>query len=311
MHSPSHLVEIYLQIFQCHSAVKCTIIYSENVVSTQIPEKWMSIINEPQYLVQLNYQTNDKQLRLWLARVISKKWIPKTEVLINIYPEVRHEGCLWINTDDCGIFLTYFMIIFLTDLDKNENTYVYLNVIRIKQDFRCLFYHDSIIKMFCSTEQNTSHVHAHTFFELKKQWQLQNCELLIRFWEIFLWCPKWSLLCFLWFLCSVVLTIFGFDYSVGRSMLSCYHAQRQTTFSDTNCFSQELLQPNFIMCCIIGQIWNEQESDRQNSLHEDLNEILSQEVIKEGQTDPPKISADHRMTAIVDDEEIQKRKRHL
>ena len=90
-------------------------------------------------------------------------------VLINIYPESRKaEGCLWINTDDCGIFLTYFMIIFLADLDKNENTYVYLNIITITQDFRCLFYHDSIIKMFCSTEQNTSQVHAHTFFELKK-----------------------------------------------------------------------------------------------------------------------------------------------
>ena len=65
------------------------------------------------------------------------------------------------------------------------------------------------------------------------------------------------------------------------------------------------------MGCIIGQILNDQESDRQNSLHEDLNEILSEEIIKEGQTDPPKISADHRMIAIVDNEEIQKRKRHL
>ena len=80
----------------------------------------------------------------------------------------RPEGCLRINTDDCGIFLTYFMVIFLIDLDKNENTYVYLNIIRIKQDFRCLFYYDSIIKMFCSTEPSTSHVHADTFFPLKK-----------------------------------------------------------------------------------------------------------------------------------------------
>ena len=52
------------------------------------------------------------------------------------------------------------------------------------------------------------------------------------------------------------------------------------------------------MGCIIGQILK--ESDRQNSLHEDLNEILSEEIIKEGQTDPPKISTDHRMIAIVD-----------
>ena len=66
------------------------------------------------------------------------------------------------------------------------------------------------------------------------------------------------------------------------------------------------------MGCIIGQIRNDQESDRQNSLHEDLNEILSEEKIKEEQTDPPKTSADNRMIAIfVDDKEIQKRKRHL
>ena len=61
------------------------------------------------------------------------------------------------------------------------------------------------------------------------------------------------------------------------------------------------------MGCTIGQI----ENDRQNSLHEDLNEILSEEKTKEGQTDPPKMSADHRMIAIVKDEEIQKSKRHL
>ena len=75
MHSPSYLVEIYLQSFQCHSVVKSTIIYSENVVSTQIPEnngrqykntitEFTTLINEPRYLAKLNYQTNDKQLRL-------------------------------------------------------------------------------------------------------------------------------------------------------------------------------------------------------------------------------------------------------
>ena len=62
------------------------------------------------------------------------------------------------------------------------------------------------------------------------------------------------------------------------------------------------------MGCIIGQIWNDQESDRQNSLHEDLNEILSEEKLKEGLTDPLETSADPRMIAIVDDEELQKRK---
>ena len=62
---------------------------------------------------------------------------------------------------------------------------------------------------------------------------------------------------------------------------------------------------------IIGQIWNDRQHYRQNYLHEDLNEILSEEKINEGQTDPLKTSADQRMISIVDDEEIQKRKRHL
>ena len=84
-------------------------------------------------------------------------------------PESRRpEGCLWINTDVRGIYLTYFMIIFLGDLDKNENTYVYLNIIKIKPNFRFLFYHDSIIKIFCLREQSTRHARDHTSLELKK-----------------------------------------------------------------------------------------------------------------------------------------------
>ena len=45
-----------------------------------------------------------------------------------------------------------------------------------------------------------------------------------------------------------------------------------------------------------------------NCLREDLKEISSVETIKEGQTDPRKTSADRRMIAIVDDEDLQKRK---
>ena len=43
------------------------------------------------------------------------------------------------------------------------------------------------------------------------------------------------------------------------------------------------------MGCIIGETGNDQESDRQNSLHEDLNEILTEEKLKAGQTDPPEL----------------------
>ena len=66
------------------------------------------------------------------------------------------------------------------------------------------------------------------------------------------------------------------------------------------------------MGCIIGETGNDQESDRQNSLHEDLTEILSEEKLKEGQTNPLKTSADHRMIAIVDEKMKKfKRRRHI
>ena len=80
---------------------------------------------------------------------------------------------MWINSDVRGIYLTYFMITFLRDLDKNKNTYVYLNIIKIKPNFRCLSYHDSIIKMFCSREQSSSHVHA-DFHRIEKKKQTNN-----------------------------------------------------------------------------------------------------------------------------------------
>ena len=48
-------------------------------------------------------------------------------------------------------------------------------------------------------------------------------------------------------------------------------------FLTQNCFSQEVLEPNFSMDCIIGEIGNDLESDPQNSLPEDLKEILSEE----------------------------------
>ena len=47
------------------------------------------------------------------------------------------------------------------------------------------------------------------------------------------------------------------------------------------CFSQEVLEPNFTMGCIIGEIGNDLESHSRDSLHEDMKEILSEEKIKE------------------------------
>ena len=62
--------------------------------------------------------------------------------------------------------MTHFMILFLIDLYKMENTRVCLNNIKIEPNFRSPFYHDSIIKTFCSREQSTNHLHAHIFLEL-------------------------------------------------------------------------------------------------------------------------------------------------
>ena len=142
-------------------------------IKIQSHRDYNAIINELRYLVKLNCQTKDKQLRPWLAWVISKKMNTENRGINPHIPESRrHEGCLWINTDVRGNYLTYLKIIFLRDLDKNENTYVYCNIIKIKPNFRCLFYHESnIIKMFCLREQSTRHVHAYTSLELKKKQQ--------------------------------------------------------------------------------------------------------------------------------------------
>ena len=121
------------------------------------------------------------------------------------------------------------MILFLIDLYKMENTCVCLIIIKIEPHFRSLFYHESIIKTFCSREQSTSHVHAHTFIELKKtkQWKLQNCEILSRFWETFCGFLKgvyFLLFCFFFNFFFSILSACSITGSVARSsMLSCYH----------------------------------------------------------------------------------------
>ena len=50
--------------------------------------------------------------------------MPRTEVLIHTHPKgYKPEACIWINniTNIRGIYLTYFMILFLIDLDQVEN----------------------------------------------------------------------------------------------------------------------------------------------------------------------------------------------
>ena len=45
-------------------------------------------------------------------------------------------------------------------------------------------------------------------------------------------------------------------------------------FLTQNCFLQEVLEPNFSMGCIIGEIENDLESDPKSSFNKDLKEIL-------------------------------------
>ena len=57
------------------------------------------------------------------------------------------------------------MILFMTDLNKIENTDICLNIIKIEPNFQSPFYHDSVIKIFCKRVQSTSPVQAQSFIE--------------------------------------------------------------------------------------------------------------------------------------------------
>ena len=90
-------------------------------------------------------------------------------------------------------------------------THECLNIIKIEPNFRSLFYHDSMA---------TSQVHAHTFIEKK----LQNCEIVIRFWETFCGVLKGVCSVFFGFFVQLFWHFIGvFDCSVGQYVLSCYH----------------------------------------------------------------------------------------
>ena len=148
---------------------------------------------------------------------------------------------------------------------------------KIEPNFRSLFYHDWINKTFCSREQSTSQVHAHTLVELKKTMKVTKLWDFDKLLRNVLWCPQGRLLGIFWFSCFDHF-VDVFDYSAGRSMLSCYHGVhrgRKSFFSDTKLFFAKVLEPNFSM----------------------------------GRTDrSTETVADRRMIAIVDGEELEKRR---
>lgn len=119
-----------------------------------------------------------------------------------------------------------------------------------------------------------------------------------------------SLLFLFWFLGWIVLTILLgclITYSWLVQLLSWNQWQRQH-FLTQNCFSQEVLEPHFSTVSIICETGNDLQADLKNSVHQDSKEISFEEKIKEWHTDPQKTSAGPRMTAVVGDKELQKRK---
>ena len=117
--------------------------------------------------------------------------------------------------------------------------------------FSVAVFHYSIIKIFCSREQSTSHASARSHLhriKKYKQWKLQNCEIL----RNVLWRPQGILRCFFGFLCSAVLTILS--GCLMELFGPCFHVIMEFMDSDVeglfltqNCFSQEGCEPNFSM----------------------------------------------------------------
>ena len=88
-------------------------------------QKGVAIFINPLFEITFENSWEDEDGRIVLINAYSKTFkfslckreIPRTEVLIHIRPEGRRpEGCIWINTDVRGIYLTYFMILFMRDL---------------------------------------------------------------------------------------------------------------------------------------------------------------------------------------------------
>ena len=147
------------------------------------------------------------------------------------------------------------MILFLIDLYKMENTCVCLNIIKIEPSFLSLFSHHSIIKIFCSREQSTSHARARSHLHRIKKIKTMKVTNLWDFDKVLrnvLWRPQGILRCFFGFLCSVVLIILA--GCLMELVGPCFHVFMEFMDSDVeglfltqNCFSQEAWEPSFSM----------------------------------------------------------------
>ena len=79
-------------------------------------------------------------------------------------------------------------------------------------------------------------------------------------------------------------------------------------FLTQNSFSEERVEDNFIIDCILDGLVGCDEPVSQNSCKEELKRVVTEKSIKDGRTDPSNYPEAVRKIVIVDDEELEKRK---
>ena len=79
-------------------------------------------------------------------------------------------------------------------------------------------------------------------------------------------------------------------------------------FFTQNSFSEERVEDNFSIDCILDCLVGCDEPVSQNSCKEELQQVVTEKSIKDGRTDPSNYPEAVRKIVIVDDEELEKRK---
>ena len=79
-------------------------------------------------------------------------------------------------------------------------------------------------------------------------------------------------------------------------------------FLTQNSFSEERVEDNFSIDCILDGLVGCDEPVSQNSCKEELKQVVTEKSIKDGRTDPSNYPEAVRKIVIVDDEELEKRK---
>ena len=149
----------------------------------------------------------------------------------------------------------------------------------IELNFWSLFYQYWMIKIIKRTLKRKWCECSH-FHRIKKK--------VTKLWDLgkvlgnVLWRPRGSFLCCCFF--GFFVQLFGPFYPRVPFFNRSVHGQQRRAFLTQNYFLQEVLELNFSMSCIIGEIGNDLESDPQTLSTKVLMEILSREK-NQGRTD--------------------------